>query len=490
MATSKVLSKSDKLDLLQALEEKKRRLVNARENYIPNPGQTPIHKSQKRVRAVFAGNAGGKTCLLVNEIVWAATGYNPFLKTKTRVPAKIVVVLDSPPKVDDVFLPEFKKWYPLKPEQCHKKGKPYITSISFDNGSEIIFMFHLQEPLAFEGLELDYIFADEPLPRPIYVALRRGARKKFSNPRFLLAGTPLAASWMRKEIYEPWSRGQLPDTDCFTYDSYQNKMNLADGYLESFESILSEKERQIRIKGMFFDLEGLALAHLFDRNVHVIPKPRWNLAWPVVIAIDPHPQKNHVAIMLGCDPNDRLTYLKEMTIKATPREFATKLKEFYEGYRVQDIVCDDYGSGEMTGGEGFLSFIQVLKDEGIRLRPTRWKDKHDEDWIQRIQDNLLIPEVEDQFGQKRPRLQIVEHCRGIVENIENVQWVKMRNHDEYKPTLDITSKDYLACLKYALAASPRFISGRDRIIKPRAVSPWGKAMFSPKKDEGEGFDEF
>lgn len=478
------------MDLILALEEKARRKIQARESYVPNAGQMPVHKSLKAMRAVFAGNAGGKTCLLVNEVIWAALGYNPITKKKTRVPAKIIVVLDSPPKVDDVFIPEFKKWFPVKPDQLHKDGKPYISSITFDNGSQVKFMFHLQEPLAFEGLELDYLFGDEPLPRPIYIALRRGARRKYSVPRFLLVGTPISASWMRREIYEPWSRDTLPDTDCFVYESDKNKENLAEGYLESFASVLSEKEKAIRLRGQFFDLDGLALAHLFSRETHLIKNVRWNKAWPVVVAIDPHPQKNHVAIMLGVDPNDRLTYLKEVSIKATAREFATKLRDFYDGFRILDIVCDDYGSGETTGGEGFLSFIQVLKDCGVRVRPTRWKDKHDEDWVQRVQDNLLVPVAPDAFGEKRPRLKIAEECRGIIENIENVQWIKMKSHDIYKPTLDIASKDFLACLKYALAASPRFPSQRDAIIRPKKTSPWGKPMYRNETDDDESFEEF
>lgn len=484
-------SRAEAEELLFALEEKARRQVSTRDSYFPNPGQAVVHKSKARVRAVFAGNAGGKTCLLVNEVIWAATGYNPLTKTKTRVPAKIIVLLDSPQKVDDVFLPEFKKWYPLKQEQLAKEGKPYFSSINFSNGSQVKFMFHLQEPLAFEGIEIDNLFADEPFPRPIYVALRRGARRKHAEPRFLLVGTPIAASWMRRDIYEPWTRGNLPDTECFKYSSDTNRANLAEGYLESFASILSERERKIRLEGEFFDLEGLALAHLFKRETHLVANVRWNSGWPVVVAIDPHPQKNHVAIMLGVDPNNKFVYLKEMTRKSTPRVFAEELKDFYKGFRVMDVVCDDYGSGEMTGGEGFMSFIQVLKEQGIRVRPTRWKEKHDTDWIERLQDNLLIPELPDNLGNRLPRLRIAAVCKGIISDIENVQWVKMRNHDEYKPTLEISNKDFLACLKYALAASPRFPSTRDVIIRTENPTPWGSSRQKRRSnDDDESFEEF
>lgn len=485
------MTKQQKLELITALEEKARRQVQKRDKYIPNSGQLPVHQSNKKLRAVFSGNAMGKSCLLVNEAIWAASGYNPILKKKTRVPAKIIVLLDSPAKVEDIFLPELKKWIEIKPEQLSKDGKPYYSKIHFDNGSQIQFMFHLMEPLAFEGIEIDYLFADEPFPRQLYVALRRGARRKHAEPKFLLVGTPIAASWMRREIWEPWSKGQAPDTECFKSSSAVNKTNLAEGYLESFSAILSDKERRIRLEGEWFDLEGLALAHLFKRETHLVANVRWNSGWPVVVAIDPHPQKNHVAIMLGIDPNNRFVYLKEMTRKSIPRVFAEELKDFYRGFRVMDIVCDDFGSGEMTGGEGFMSFIQVLKEQGIRVRPTRWKEKRDEDWIQRLQDNLLIPELPDNLGNRLPRLRIAAVCKGIISDIENVQWVKMRNHDEYKPTLEISNKDFLACLKYALAASPRFPSTRDVIIRTENPTPWGSSRQKRRNnDDDESFEEF
>ena len=36
--------------------------------------------------------------------------------------------------------------------------------------------------------------------------------------------------------------------------------------------------------------------------------------------------------------------------------------------------------------------------------------------------------------------------------MENVAWLRHKNLDMNKPKLDITHKDYLACVKYALAA--------------------------------------
>jgi hypothetical protein len=452
----KTLTREEKLRRLDLIEEKKRRLRAAIPPYAPNDGQLPVHKSEKTLRCVFSGNGAGKTALAVNEALWFCQGFNPVTKKHTKVPARVIVLLDHPDKVSDVWLPELAKWATLTEEQLHKRGKPYIQRISFGNGSEILFMFHEQNPLIFESIEFDDLVADEPPPRQVYIALRRGARKAGTRPKFLLIGTPITAAWMRREIVEPWSKGELTDVECFTFGTAVNVTNLAEGFIEEFSAILSEKERRIRLHGEFFDLEGLALSHLFAQETHVIEAFEWDSLNPVVIAIDPHPAKPHHAVMVGIDKDGYLYYLKELRVKCIPREFARILKQWVKGYRVVDMVSDSLGSSEYTGGEGFKSFIQVLNDEGLRVRATSWDEKSDEDFIARIQDVLAIPTEPNNFGDFFPRLRILQGNPGIVNDIENVQWVKHRDIDEYKPKLDIQNKDFLSCVKYCLATNLTF----------------------------------
>lgn len=469
------MSREEKLRLYDLLQEKKRRLKAVKRLYKPNEGQLPVHRSPALERYVFAANGGGKTAMAVNEAVWAALGYNPVTDTFTKVPARIIVLLDSPPKVDEVWMPELTKWFNTEDWEFKRgHGRPYVTKIEFPNGSELNFMFQLQDPLAFESIQWSFLVADEPFPRSIYVALKRGGRIKGTEPRMLCIGTPIVGpgAWMRKDVYEPWSKGQRNNTECFRFTTYVNKKNLAEGYIEDMELVLSEKERAIRLKGEFFDLEGLALAHLFDRDRHLIEEPVWPNSWPVVVAIDPHPKKAHVACMVGVKPNGNLVYLKELSSREVPSKFAQQLKNWYSGYRVIEIVCDSFGSSELTGGEGNLSFIRVLKDNGVRVRPTTYDEKKDEAFIQMIQEVLVIPAQADNFGIIEPRLTIVKGCRGIIENIESVEWEKYKNMDEYKPRLAIHSKDFLATLKYALACQPRFFSKSARIIRTKNPVGW------------------
>jgi hypothetical protein len=448
------LSREEKLMLLDLIEEKKRRLRESRAVYTPNEGQFPIHKCKKRIRAVFSGNGSGKSCMLINEVIWAAQGYNPILEEFTKVPAKIIIVLDRPEKVDEVFIPELQKWFNLKPEQLHKDGRHYVSRITFNNGSQVRFTFHLMEPMSFESIECDYAFFDEPPPRPIFIALMRGGRTKGRKARFLIVGTPISGSWLREDIYDPWVKGELPDTECFRFGTMVNQHNLSNNYIEDFSRHLSEKEKRIRLHGEFFDLDGLALAHLFKRQVHVIDKIDEETLDNCIVAIDPHPNKSHVAILIGTDRDGYLYVLDEYDSKEVPRVFARSLKKlWWDKYKLFDIVCDSLGSTAMSGGEGNKSFIQVLNEEGVRARPTTFQDKDDESWIIRIQNVLAIPDQADNFGRRIPKLRILNHCIKTIHDIETVSWQKYKNIDEYRAKLDISSKDYLAALKYGLACN-------------------------------------
>jgi hypothetical protein len=459
------LSASQKLFLYDWIQEKKRRQKEKRAVYKPNEGQNQVHKSETQTRVVISGNGSGKTALATNEALWRASGWNPIKKVFTPVPATVIMVLDNPSKVEEVFKPEIEKWATFRPEQWHKKGKPYFTELHFDNGSVIRFVFHLQELMSFESIESDFIIFDEPPPRDVFVALKRSGRKKHRQTNVLFVGTPIAQAWMRKELVEPAMEGTLQGVEIFKFGTKVNEKNLSKGYIEEFSRFLSEKEKRIRLEGDFFDLDGLALAHLFDRTTHIV-RDTFDKACPVVIAIDPHTSKPNHACMLGVDRDNYFYYLKELKSKTTARQFARELKEWYKGYRVIDVICDSAGNAEMSGGDGYKSFIQILKEEGVQVRPTSFSDKDDEDFIQRIQDALLIPKEPNALGQHIPKLRIMEGNGGIVNDIENVNWLKIKNIDEFKPKLDIQNKDFLACLKYALATNLFFKKQSNTVYKP------------------------
>jgi hypothetical protein len=178
--------------------------------------------------------------------------------------------------------------------------------------------------------------------------------------------------------------------------------------------------------------------------------------------------------------------LKETHKKCYARDFARHLKEWFRGFRVIDIVSDSLGSSEGTSNEGFKSFIQVLREEDIQVRATTWEEKSDEDFIERIKDVLALPVEPNNFGELKPKLNIFSHNIGIITDIENVQWLKIRNQDLFKPKLDITNKDYLSCLKYALATNLHFDKDRKKIYR-RTQGAGTYGIIAPKEQSQRYF---
>lgn len=452
------LSREQILERIEAAQEVKRRKKAEKPGYIPNDMQAAVHNCNKEILVNLSGNGSGKTAGLVHEAWWAAIGYHPYLKRYFKLPAKVTVVLDHPDKVADKWLPELRRWFPLTDDMLHKGGKPYYTSITPPGISEISFMFFEQPETAFESVEGEVFIFDEPPPRKIFNALIRGGREKGTKIRVIIAGTPLGQGWIRRELLVPWQKGETPEVECFRFDSDVNKENVNWEAQEKYFARLTEKERQTRRHGHFFDLEGLALASQFNRQIHVVKGVEWDERWPCVMAIDPHPSKKHHAIVLGATPHDELFILRETAQKMVPKEFARHLATFAAGLRLIDVVVDSLGSSQGTGGDGFRTFIEVLNDEWkkipgcrLRCRATTFDEKNDEDFVTRIQAALEVPNEDDNFGKRTPKLRILAKCIGSISDVENAEWQRDKVNDQNKPTLAIGNKDYLSCLKYALA---------------------------------------
>lgn len=488
------LTREQKEELLVALEEKRRRVINSRPVFVPHDEQKLVIWSEALERYIFCSNAWGKSTVLVNEVHWAASGFNEVTKRQTPVPAKICLLLDTPEKIDD-FLPEYRKWHLLEPEWLSKKGKPHYSFIQFPNGSTVTVLTHQVEPLKLEGSQWTHLFCDEPPPQAVFNAIFRGGRLKNRPCRVLLAGTPITGAWLRTDVYEPWTEGKLPYVQCFTGDIEANRKNLETGYIERFSQKLSEKERQIRLHGKFFDIDGLALSHLFNKRTHTLPRSelKWDDSNPVVIIMDPHPSKAHVAVALGCNQYDELYVLDEYSEKKVARDFMEGVIErgWFNTYKVIDIVYDSLGSGDTTSGEGFRSFgdvvNEVLKEHSLgRARATTYDEKDDEDFIERIRDVLVIPDVPDSFGRCVPRLRIVSECRRSIDDVERVEWYLDKQIKENKPKLDLRKRDFLSCIKYGLATHLFFDKPRRmaaHYMKDRR--PYGHTRTLPDREHGK-----
>lgn len=447
------LKRQEMLKELALLEEKKRRLRNKRLAYNPRPGQLTVLKSTATDLWNFSGNGGGKTTINAHLAYNLCKGKNPWSGAKYRIPAPIAFVVDTSRKIDEKVVPELMKWYDIDPDNFSKDGKPYTSKYYDPTGSSIQFLTADADPMSFEGVEYAAVVIDEPIPRPLYIALKRSLRMKGHANRLIFSGTAITQAWMRKEVYEPWKRGELPNTECFTLSTSDNACNLAPNYVDTFGAVLTEAEKKVRLEGGFFDADSLALAEFFDPAKHVVDETSfvYDYRMPCVVAIDPHSAKPHTAVLIAIDRNDRPVALEELTFRGNATQFAEKLREMEKDYRVVDRVCDSLGSMEMTSGEGMHSFIEGLQAAGIMVRATTFKEKSHEDLIDRLRNGLAIPAEPDDMGRKLPRIRIHKRCFRLIKDIEQAGWQRNKTTGEILPKLDTSTKDYLSCFGYALA---------------------------------------
>lgn len=484
------LTKQQKIERLALIEEKKKRLLASKPRYKANEGQLLVHNSSTKDRYVFSGNGSGKTTLLVNEVMAAARGVNPWTGEKTKVPAKILIILDNTRKVEERFIPEFRKWFEMEDKWLKRLGKPHTSRIELDNGSVIDFYSSDADPSSFEGIESSMVCIDEPLPRTLWVALKRSLRLRGHPCRLLFCGTAVDQAWLRKDIYEPWAKGELPEVECFRVSSHVNAANLDESYLENFSGALSDAERSVRIDGGFFDTDSQALAHLWDRSIHLVPPAsfKYDSRMPCVVAVDCHSVKPHTAVMICATEEGRLLVLKELRLRATATEFAIKLKEWMNGYRVIDVVCDSLGSMEGTAFEGFTSFIDAVNQTGLfRMRPTRFEEKSHEDLIDRLRNGLGIPVNPDNFGKRIPTLRVLSDCKGVISDVENAGWQKNRASGEVRAKLDTSALDFLSCLGYCLAVNLFYSKSAHSRPVQRVHRPLYNVTKPPKEAQPLGF---
>jgi hypothetical protein len=299
-------------------ERARRRVHEAIKYYTPHPKQDAFHRGKESIRLVLGGNRSGKTQVGCSEDYAHAKGERPWLpeddpdrKIPIRVPNKGLVVGESfGEQVTKVLVPKFlgdpdrgvPGVIPKSDIEFTKKNpQGVITMIMLKNGSSITFQSYDQADDLFESTDYDWAHLDEPPPRPIWVAIRRGMVDRGGRVWFTM--TPLKEPWINDELVK------RPDVGKYHFDMHDNVgFGLKAEEVEKYASFLTEEEKETRIKGRFFHLTGLV--YKTYSSIHrvrrmgvwkdgVIPA-NWNL-W---MHIDTHPRTPHHAIWVAIAPNN------------------------------------------------------------------------------------------------------------------------------------------------------------------------------------------
>jgi len=391
------------------------------DDYCPNRGQDPFHKSTAKIRVVLGGNQSGKSVAGGIEAIWYALGIHPYKKIRVPNKGRIIASLGFEEGAGQVIVPILKEWLPDGVlSRSPKLNQAHIPAEwNFSNGSVINILSGEQDKKVFEGWTGHWSWMDEPGKKDIFEATRRGLMRMQGD--FWTTMTPLEEPWFYNDLYVPWSNGERPEVECFSIDIWDNCVE-SGGFLtrEAIESYLKdcdEETRATREHGVFRHLSGRIYPQ-FDKKVHVVPSFDVPRDWPIWDGFDPHLQKPHAYCQWAIDPGSDDVYVcNEIYSKMTIPELAEAVHQMRKGKRIICTLIDS--SAETPDAMHRVSVRRMLEKLGIR---TRLADKYGnvEHGISGMRARLAPRS--NALGEKRPTFFVMDHCtRHITEFMNYVQ---------------------------------------------------------------------
>jgi hypothetical protein len=361
----------------------KNRLDDPLKHYKPIEKQLLAHQHFSDITLLLTGNGFGKTTFGGGEFCAAMTGRHEELfgvKGKYPPPPLDGRICSEKEAIDEKIVPLLHKYLDpyLAKGYPQKKGTSIECKWKLKNGSEFDIKTYKQDDTAFESVDKNIIWFDEPFRESIWVASIARMRKG-KGGRILITMTPLLhAAWM----YEKWIAVPPPEDKVKTiyaevwdnckclmpevHDSNsdysldrEDHCRCHGGYIhkQAIERQLNEydeSERDAREKGLFITLRDKVFTP-FDGNVHILPEDltpeevaEKNLT--LYVAVDPHMRRPPAWGLYGIDADDIVYVLDEFpniykgmyktspncappyyhTIKNYKRDYAETVRELYE----------------------------------------------------------------------------------------------------------------------------------------------------------------
>lgn len=480
-------SKEELLQLAAALAEQDRRRAECPVAFHkPHPGQQQFEDSLEPIVIAMCGNRWGKTHENVLEAIAAGLGYRPWkvpgfqlvqdeegkwhfppredmppeswvLRTDglpISIPSKVAIVSGLPLErgIGEIIQ---AKWYELWPPQVEYKvfyGTLGVwRKLRFQNGSEVYFGSASQQQLAFEGFAADRVVVDEPIPKRVYVALRRGLVDKRGQMKWSM--TPLG------DANIAWVAADLIDTErddvCIIKGAGRDNPYLDTEALNRFldDPAMSAEERRARETGEIAALGRRIVTPFGPHNS--IPPTQIPDTVPRILVVDPHHSKPAACIWAAVEGEGQDTELivyresptddfhKMGATKMALHDLAGHIKTLEGREKVQWRLCDPAFGRQHAKVHGiqYPSFVEQMASYGLVFDDC--VDNDIDRGIQRLRDACRLIE-----GRPVPRLRIMSHCKNCLRALSF--WSYEERADE---TLKVSErfKDFADCLRYLVS---------------------------------------
>lgn len=363
--------------LLSSLEAKREAIQrNGLAFYRPHAKQDAFHRAGEfKWRLWESGNRSGKSTGGVAEDASWLLGFRPFYAKDdpARIagipqhPVKGLVVCNDWKKVGEVFTStrgeEGKLWKFLpggyatdgsgsvKSTKTNSEG--VIEVVEMHNGNVLNFTTvraWMSNPGSVQSVDHDFAHFDEPLPKKMFIGVKRGLIDRAGKGWFTL--TPLSEPWIH-QMFFPARR--MKDTLVIDGRKWAQRGSTYDNHFLPLEEVnefangLTRDEVDCLLHGIPLAMSGLVFKE-FNYDKHVLSEPLagWSgYAKPsasatIYVAIDPHPQTPHHVMFLAALPYDVLYVYDEIFVHCPIPELAQRILDHTRGLFVVRVLCDPY----------------------------------------------------------------------------------------------------------------------------------------------------
>lgn len=415
--------------------------------YVPHFKQDKFHSAgDKTGRYCRTGNRGGKTkCGAAEDVAWCLGGRvwyrNSFavldgnkelvrdhvgtrnhpLVTKgiPSFPVKILLLVQDWEKANEIFTNNegsYETWgdlFQLIPTEAlgkiHKSRGGHIDRINikrlteFGGGESVIVLDTVESykhaKMSAESGDFDAIHVDEPCPRGMFVAHKRGLVDR--NGKFWINCTPLDEMWINDEFVPPGLHAVADAPDGLEFNkmesgggsrfmitwSIQDNPHNTPEAIEEFAAGLTREEKACRLEGLPLAFAGLVYKE-FVYDLHVlcdIPNGWKDYHLPpqdytIRLAWDVHQRIPQAILLAATAPNGDVFVYDEQFFDSLIKPNAELLKEKLNGKNVTDQWIDPFAviPSAVTGesvldelGEYDLYFDKASKDLSTGISKVR-----------------------------------------------------------------------------------------------------------------------
>lgn len=270
---------------------------------------------------------------------------------------------------------EIHKWFPKGRFKFSKFGMDFLSSLTTDNGWNIVFKTYDMEPRKFESATISVAVFDEPPPKQIYDAVVARLR---TGGIIIMPMTPLThAAWVKDELVDR----AHDDSEIFVLYADVEQTCIEHGIrgriphklIERLISQYSPEEREARAEGKFGHMQGVILKglhpaqhrHKYDpEDFTQHHSEKMGTMFKIFNVVDPHELRLPAIIWGAVDEWGKLYIIDEFPSVA---EYGLYHKIIGAKWTVTDI-CEAIRDKEVLNGWNPREIVRIMDPRGAKKK--------------------------------------------------------------------------------------------------------------------------